>query len=99
MKLINSLVAVIVLFLFSSCTKEKTTIIEPNGNSTTITKVGVDNNVLDSAKIKVNKGLEKTGDEIKAGAKELNEDIKAATSDAAEAVERSAKKVKEDTKK
>lgn len=83
----------------SSCTKEKTTVIDSKGNTSTTTEIGMDDEKVDSAKIKINDGLERTGEDIKKGAKELGENMKEVTSDAAAAVERSAKKVKEDTKK
>ena len=88
------------LFFVTSCTKEKTTIVSATGDSTTtITKIGVDNPKLDSAKIKVNQGIDKTGDALEKGAKDVKEGLKKATSDAAAAVEKGAKNVKEKTDK
>ncbi|WP_417428557.1 hypothetical protein [Halpernia sp.] len=87
------------LLLFTACTKEKTTVVEPNGDQTTVTKVGLDDQKIDSAKVKVNEGLQKTGDAIEKGANDVKEGVKDATNDAASAVENGAKKVKEKTEK
>lgn len=94
-----SLLGILSIALLTSCTKEKTTVIESNGDSTTITKVGFDDQRIDSTKTKLNSGLEKTGNDIKQGAKELKEDVKDVTADAAAAVEKGARDVKEDAKK
>ena len=92
------LIAIFALIL-TSCTQEKKTVIEADGTTTTTTKIGINDPKLDSAKTKINKDLNKTGDAIEKGAKKLKEDVKDATSDAAAAVEKGAKKVKEDTEK
>ncbi|MGS0747716.1 hypothetical protein [Halpernia sp. GG3] len=43
------------LLIFTSCTKEKTTVVSANGDSTTsVTTIGMDNQKVDSAKIKMN---------------------------------------------
>lgn len=88
-----------ILLIFASCTKEKTTVTEPDGDKTTVTKVGLDNQKIDSAKIKLNNNLDKAGNDLKKGAKEFKSDVKDATSKAAAAVENGARKVKEDTEK
>lgn len=88
------------LLFITSCTKEKTTVVSSNGDSTTtVTTIGVDNQKVDSAKIKFNKNAEKTDDAIKKGANDFKEGVKSVTSDAAAAVEKGAKKVKEKTEK
>lgn len=86
--------------LITSCTKEKTTIVSADGDSTTtVTTVGLDNQKVDSAKIKMNTGLEKTNNAIEKGATDVKQGLKKATADAAAAVEKGAKNVKEKTEK
>ncbi|SFI41330.1 hypothetical protein [Halpernia frigidisoli] len=87
------------LLLMTSCTKETTTINSTGDSTTTVTKIGIDNPKVDSAKIKVNNGIDKTGDALEKGAKDVKEGLKKVTADAAAAVERGAKDVKEDAKK
>lgn len=88
------------LLIFTSCTKEKTTVVSANGDSTTsVTTIGMDNQKVDSAKIKMNTGLEKTNDALEKGATDVKQGLKKATADAAAAVEKGAKNVKEKTEK
>jgi hypothetical protein len=100
MKKLSTSALLVSFLVFTSCTKEKTTVVSANGDSTTtVTTMGMDNQKVDSAKIKVNKDLNKTNDALEKGANDVKEDLKKATSDAAAAVEKGAKDVKEKTEK
>lgn len=100
MKKVTYTFASIIFLTIVACTKEKTTIVNPAGDSiTTVTKISTDKSIIDSAKTKVKEDLHKTDDALKKGAKDVKEDLKKATSDAAAAVEKEAKDVKEKTEK
>lgn len=94
------------LFTLGACVKEKTTVIQQDGDTTTIEHMGIDKQKVDSsaenlkmkseqAAQKAKTKLNEVGDAIKEGSKDLKKEAKKVTADAASAVEKGAKDVKE----
>lgn len=94
------------LFTLGACVKEKTTVIQHDGDTTTIEHVGIDEQKVDSsaenfraksqeAAQKAKVKLSEVGDALKEGSKDLKREAKKVTADAASAVEKGAKDVKE----
>ena len=81
---------VIAIFALGSCEKKTTTTVDGDGNTTTVEKVSLDEEKIDSTAQNVKEGvkdaakktgeaLEDAGEKLKEGAKDAEQDIKEAT--------------------